>query len=343
MSNFSDAEDRVLVQLVATYQHVGRRVKWSELDQDMKRTIATTKTPHQLRMRLKTLTNRFGRLVTAFPRRYLDTVNPTDAESPICPAVPAIATPDPPPSTSAHLPSPTHRAPIGADSVLMCFNMMLAGAAPEPIESPRIDQVMLTILGTVDRSIVRQASGKRDENLGELATSGVQELILATGLVPSDIFLDVGCGLGNIVIQVVLQTKVQMSIGVEMRKDVVERAKNIMSRNWSQFPALARAFLIVGDVRTLDLADDPRTKNTTVLFCHNNAFEETSNHALLRACKSMMSLRAVVLGVQHCPRHRQSCWDEFCMTWRLTKVFKVYVTYKGSQANLYMYERMSVA
>ena len=374
MSNFSDREDRAMVQLVAAYQLDGRRVSWIAIEQAMKRTSVSTKCANHLRMRFKTLTNRFGRDVSVFPLRYRASPIPSAVSSSdrglrasivarcdgsatveTTPMAPAVARCDMPASVEATplaqaKPSTLAFEPLRAcqeksaanENLLMCFNMMLAGAAPRLIADATIDEAMLKILGSVEKSTVRQPTGRRDENVGELSVSAVKQMIGAIKLTPDDVFLDVGCGLGNIAIQVALQTTAKKSVGVDMRQDVAEFGKRMVLRHWTSFPGLQRVFLFVGDVRVLNLAEDVRTQDTTVLYCHNTVFATASNLAIRRVCCDLKSLRAVVLAAVLCPRHRVSCYDEFCTMWSLTNTLKAEVTYKSREVDLYVYERSGV-
>jgi hypothetical protein len=67
MSDFSDKEDRILIQL--THRHdvaKGKKIPWREIAMKMK----TKKTPEQLRLRVVCLKKRFGNILANFPRWY---------------------------------------------------------------------------------------------------------------------------------------------------------------------------------------------------------------------------------------------------------------------------------
>jgi hypothetical protein len=69
MSNFSDKEDRMLIQLV--HQHnvaKAKRISWSDIATQMK----TKKTREQLRLRVVCLKKRFGNILANFPRWYFE-------------------------------------------------------------------------------------------------------------------------------------------------------------------------------------------------------------------------------------------------------------------------------
>ena len=68
MSNFSDKEDRMLIQLVHNAAK-GKKTSWINIAAKMK----TKKTPDQLRLRVACLKKRFGNILANFPSWYFDT------------------------------------------------------------------------------------------------------------------------------------------------------------------------------------------------------------------------------------------------------------------------------
>ncbi|GMF45772.1 unnamed protein product [Phytophthora fragariaefolia] len=79
-----------------------------------------------------------------------------------------------------------------------------------------------TIFYSVTRSAVIYPAASPSLNVGELLPSGVSSLIAAIGTLKmidhQDVFLDVGCGIGNVLAQFALEARVCMSIGIEVRK-----------------------------------------------------------------------------------------------------------------------------
>jgi hypothetical protein len=74
MSNFSDKEDRILIQLVHRHDiSKGKRTSWINIAAKMK----TKKTPQQLRLRVVCLKKRFGEIIANFPRWYFQTPKPS--------------------------------------------------------------------------------------------------------------------------------------------------------------------------------------------------------------------------------------------------------------------------
>jgi hypothetical protein len=67
MSDFSDREDRMLIQLVN--QHTvfkGKQISWIGIAKKIK----SRKSPEQLRLRVACLKKRFGNVLSNFPRWY---------------------------------------------------------------------------------------------------------------------------------------------------------------------------------------------------------------------------------------------------------------------------------
>jgi hypothetical protein len=67
MADFSDKEDRMLIQLVHKQTVLkGKRISW----RDIARRIKSRKSPEQLRQRVVCLKKRFGNVLSSFPRWY---------------------------------------------------------------------------------------------------------------------------------------------------------------------------------------------------------------------------------------------------------------------------------
>ena len=70
MSDFSDKEDRMLIQLLHQQNYAtGKRTSWIHIAAKMR----TKKTPDQLRLRVVCLKKRFGNILANFPRWYFQT------------------------------------------------------------------------------------------------------------------------------------------------------------------------------------------------------------------------------------------------------------------------------
>lgn len=71
MSDFTDREDRQLVQLALAYSRKSRNIIWGQLAQRMK---STRKSKEVLRQRLKTLKRTYGRNLESFPAWFFKDV-----------------------------------------------------------------------------------------------------------------------------------------------------------------------------------------------------------------------------------------------------------------------------
>jgi hypothetical protein len=72
--------------------------------------------------------------------------------------------------------------------------------------------------GLPNRAIA-QPPGQMHLNAGEVSIQGVSVLLAALRLTALDVFGDIGSGVGNVLVQVALQTVVRECIGVEIRRD----------------------------------------------------------------------------------------------------------------------------
>ncbi|ETO83914.1 hypothetical protein F444_02139, partial [Phytophthora nicotianae P1976] len=79
-----------------------------------------------------------------------------------------------------------------------------------------------SLFASVKKADIRQVLGKPHNNAGEILPAGVDSLIDSIGDIDDqDIFLDVGCGLGNVLVQFALQTLVSKCYGIEVREEVL--------------------------------------------------------------------------------------------------------------------------
>ncbi|KAE8890928.1 hypothetical protein PF003_g24877 [Phytophthora fragariae] len=84
------------------------------------------------------------------------------------------------------------------------------------------ERAVTAIFAEVPRDVVVQGTNKMPHrNAGELIPSGISSLLRELGgICESDVFLDTGSGVGNVVVQVVLATNVAKALGVEVRQDL---------------------------------------------------------------------------------------------------------------------------
>jgi hypothetical protein len=198
-------------------------------------------------------------------------------------------------------------------------------------------KVLGDIFSRVRKADVRQVSGRTEFNVGELTMEGVTRLITACELSSGDVFLDIGSGIGNVVAQVTLQSKVRQAIGLEIRQEVASLGLRLIEEARQTNPQLSRVCVLEGDIRELE-ENLSAIANTTVLYTNNYLFAPGATLAIHRLCCRLRYLRIVVLGAQACPRHRLRCTNEFCFVWKeQPEILYVGTEFRQTPFQLYTY------
>ncbi|KAI7871696.1 histone-lysine N-methyltransferase, H3 lysine-79 specific [Spinellus fusiger] len=119
---------------------------------------------------------------------------------------------------------------------------------------------------------------------GEINSILVKEFIERTGIVSSNVFMDLGCGIGNVVLQVAAQTGCE-AFGIEIMETPCKYAK----RQLKEYAARMKAWMLpTGKIhfRQGDFLDTGKNdmyatlKRADVLLVNNYAFDAATNHAL---------------------------------------------------------------
>lgn len=350
MSDFSEHEDYHLVALAREYEDRGRKVSWAALAAAM---VYSKKDAQALKRRLTTLKTTHGKLLSGFPSRFFKSPeharpitsrprrhvfilpNPTPIHQPVSLH----------PLTLSGVDSPSWSStPVGSESQGDEHEHNKARNTEPTLEASPLSasdsgRVVAEIFAGVAKSDVRQAAGRTEFNVGELATDGVTNLVDRCQLRQQDVFLDVGSGVGNVIAQVVLETTVARAIGIEIRKDVASLGSLAIVEATTQYPRLSRASNRQGDV--LQLAKDwSEVLDVTVLYANDFVFTPEARLAVHYLCCVLPALRMVVLGMRACPRHRNRCMREFCLLWREeTEPLSVRTEYRHNHVALYVYTR----
>lgn len=408
MANFSDMEDKHLVQLARKHEDDGSRVAWTDIAQKMK---YSRKSPQKLQMRLKTLKGTYGKRLGDFPQWFFATVtmprlqkkrrrpqierggssdigaaltisNHTDeppqgdeaswlalfdleypspcAASPcaplnfdqsperteilgvnwmdkFCGSSPDIFPKEPTLDTSqtGHERGSSVERVASSVNYLDAFNALLAGSECTPEESY---DALGKIFESVSRADVRQQAGKREWNAGELSAIGVTKLAKACCIHRSDVFVDVGAGIGNVVVQMALETRIGSAIGIEVRRELQQIGSQRVARFASTFPQLRKVTLLEGDIQTHNMSASP-VRDCSILFCFNDVFQPEANLRVRELCCQLSRLRVVMISSPFCPRHRTNCTSEFCMLWKLKEQIMVPVTYRNNNVAINLYVR----
>lgn len=76
-------------------------------------------------------------------------------------------------------------------------------------------------------------------NVGEMLALSIEAILLCVGgMDKSDIFFDIGAGLGNVFVQVSLQTNAAQCVGIEVRPDVLRIGKQRIQKHTQSYPQL---------------------------------------------------------------------------------------------------------
>ena len=370
MSNFTDREDRDLVQLAKDYEDHQSRVCWAVVAGKMK---YSKKCARVLRQRLTTLKITHGKLLREFPAWYFVPArrNATSARAlhtnvrkcALLPKPAVCSTPVPTPvvvpsllsqsrpltfdlETFNELMSARHDDAASIDTANdgLCESLAIPDK-PAPSTTFRLScdvshDAVASIFAAVKRSDVRQLPGRADQNVGEVSPLGITDMIEICRFTCQDVFLDVGSGVGNVVTQIALQSYVKDAIGVEMRSDVAALGKRLLRKaQETSFPQLARVRIIVRDIRDM-VEDVAPIAHATVLFSSNILFSPSSNLAIHRVCCMLPSLRLLLLAAPACPRHSSRCINEFCAIWKLDEsVVEINSEFRKAKVRLYVYGR----
>jgi H3 lysine-79-specific histone-lysine N-methyltransferase len=160
---------------------------------------------------------------------------------------------------------------------------------------------------------LRKVKGK-ETTYGELLTPFVHKIFQQTSLKSNQVFVDLGSGVGNVVLQAALQTGAE-SWGIEK----MELAASLGAKQASELKARAQLWNIsLGPIHLIsgDFLDSPAIdavlRRADVVLVNNKVFGETLNNALLQkfldlkdGCK-VVSLESFGGGAKQGVRHEQA-------------------------------------
>lgn len=198
MSDFSDKDDLELFRLAKMFVDAGNKVDWDYICKQMKK---TKKSRQQLQGRLKTMKQRWGVDLNAFPSRFLNYKRVTNAGT----SCHKSKGPRVERSSQANTSAATGSKPPSAP-----FACMTETDAWRAVHQ---------LFGSVPAAVVRQTNNTY-HNVGEIVPRSVSKIIDLLRMNEDDVFVDVGAGIGNVAVQVVLETNIKLSIAVEMRENV---------------------------------------------------------------------------------------------------------------------------
>ena len=155
---------------------------------------------------------------------------------------------------------------------------------------------------------------RRTLTYGEVTPESVSDTILPLlELGPEDVFYDVGCGTGKIVIQAALETSCRAAKGIELVIDRVEEGKLALAC-LAKYVKHTPAGSLLGDRITIvegDACDPPASANlndATVIFINNVCFgPELMRQVMSTIVHRCPHLRRLVTLRKICTRHRARC------------------------------------
>jgi len=192
----------------------------------------------------------------------------------------------------------------------ICEMQLLQSKIMIPAES---HEAVRTIFHSISVSDVHQKSGKAELNVGEISPEAVTELIRVSRISSSDIFVDIGSGVGNVIAQVALESTAKASIGIEIRAQLTNVSRRQIEHYSSLYPRLRTIQIHAQDIITSDLK---RWQDATVIYCHNTLFQPATQLIIEHLCCSLPQLRTVILQSPFCNRHRMGCTRDFCSIFR---------------------------
>jgi Histone methylation protein DOT1 len=281
MSDFSDEEDRTLVQLVLAFYDDKGKIDWNSVAGLFP--AQARKTKQVLRQRLKTLKRTYGSF-RAFPKQLIGQSQ--------CPPARASA-------ASATLPQAS-----GGNT-----DMLVSGRD--------LYNTIGRIFSSFSKADVRQPSGQANMNTGEIAPIGITRLLDRLHLTPNDTFGDIGSGTGNVLAQVALQTSVKKCVGLELRDAIADKSRRILKMHSIKFSRLSCVSVLSGDIKSVDGDMKLKLMECSVIFSNNKVFAPETNIHLEQFICSSAAVSKVVLSNPFCVRCKPRCMREFCQIWKL--------------------------
>lgn len=203
----------------------------------------------------------------------------------------------------------------------------------------QIYAILEDIFGHITKADVRQPRGKQHYNTGELAPAGVTKMLEMITLESQDRFLDIGSGVGSIVAQVLFQSSVQSTLGIEIQEELAKTSRAAIAKASKQYTRLSDAGILEGDIKSLINPVEQLAMASTVVYSNNKVFEPEANLKLMEFLCSSDQFRLVILSEQACPRCSATCGKTFCLTWMLDGTVTVPNCWSPQEIELYIYKR----
>ena len=315
MCDFGDNEDRELFQLAKKYVDKGKKIDWDTVTRKMKRKRSEKQ---KLQDRFHTLKRTNGTDLNKFPKRFFKKNPPKRV-------------------------SKKKRVESSTPLTLLVDTATKENSIPSLLSRTSAEKFVESTLSSAKKETSKHSDGASDLNDGRLSPPGVSELINFSNFIhpitSNDVFLDVGCSLGNVIAQMALQSDVRWSVGIEIRQDLYALGRFLIFKSQEQFPQLKKVTYILGDVSDAKVTQQTYIRSATILFSHNNLLSSDGNSCLERLICDLPHLHCVLLLAPFCQNHQESCSRKICSMWKLHKKLKVSASCPKTFMNLYIFER----
>ncbi|KAF1777457.1 S-adenosyl-L-methionine-dependent methyltransferase [Phytophthora cactorum] len=222
-TSFSFDDDKQLVHLARAYEDDGSRICWNDVAHSMR---STGHTPATQEARLRYLMCTHGNRVSGFPVKFFSPVHRPHGRPPAIVRQLHALRAVPRDEHRAHLRTGEHpqhheedvRLPTRSNEVTRSPAATQSPEALEPlpldalevvITSSPVERAVVEIFADVPRETVIEYDGRSiHHNVGEILPGGVSILLRGLQFDERGKFVDIGAGLGNVIAQVILQTKV---------------------------------------------------------------------------------------------------------------------------------------
>ena len=194
------------------------------------------------------------------------------------------------------------------------------------------------VLCGIWRPDVLQPSGKANLKSGEVAPVGISQVVDAVGFSATDVFVDVGSGTGNVLVQIALESRVPC-FGIEIRDELATKSRYEIEKFAEKYPSLRQVNIVSDNVRKLSPMHFKLLEHCTILYSSNRLFDPVDNLALQDLILSLPKLNTVVLGSPFCSRCGLTCNQNFCLVWRMTTELLVQPTWTNEKIRLYVFKR----
>ncbi|GMF53747.1 unnamed protein product [Phytophthora fragariaefolia] len=282
----------------------------------------------------------------ALPAAPASPAPPEFSSSPVPPA-PLLAPASPTSSASPASQSPSASAhdedlvtSLRGDSSSLSSPGVPAEERTPPMSPSSGERAVTAIFAEVPRDVVVQGANKMPHrNAGELIPSGISSLLRElAGLCETDVFLDIGSGVGYVVVQVVLATNVAKAVGVEVRQDLNDLGMKMIAKSVNSKRLLERSQLVCQDIMDMRISVMPPYADATVVFWNKLLFEPRVIEFVKEELSGMFLLRQLVSSMNFCARHRDLCHNAFCQAFQLEKVLYVPCSRKADILQVCVYE-----